>query len=69
MGPCNRGKGGICAKKEEGVSIVKRRKEEGKRVYSRTTEKEVYLTIKVTPDSISILCREKGWKEEDGLGL
>ena len=59
MGLCNRGKEGICAKKGEGVSVVKRRKRGGKRVYLRTTKEGVYPTIKVTPDSTGILCGEK----------
>jgi len=61
MGPCNRDEEWICAKKEKGVFIVKERKRGGERVYLRTTEEGVYLTIKVTPDSASILCGEKGW--------
>ena len=69
MGPCNRGKEGICAKKGEGVSIVKERKRGGKRVYSRTTEEEVYLTVKVTPDGTGILCGEKRWKEKNSPRL
>jgi len=64
MGPFNRDKEGICAKKEEGVSIVKGRKRAGERVYSRTNEEEIYQTVKVTPDSAGILCRKKRWKEK-----
>ena len=65
VGLCNRSKRRVCAKKGESVSVVERRK----RVYSKTVEEEVYLTIKVTTDSASILHREKGWKEENGPGL
>jgi len=35
----------------------------------RTAEEEVYLTIKVTTDGISILCKEEEWKEKNGVGL
>ena len=69
MGLCNRSKEGICAKKGEGVFIVKRRKGRGERVYLKTTEKGVYPTIKVTTDGTGILCGEEGWKEKDGPGL
>jgi len=63
MEPCNRGKEGICAEKGKGVSIVKGRKRGGERVYLRTTEKGVYLTVKVTPDGASILCGKKDGKK------
>ena len=69
MEPCNRGKEGICAEKGEGVSIVKGRKRGGERVYLRTTEEGVYLTVKVTPDGAGILCGEKRWKEKDSPRL
>ena len=46
------------------------RKEKGSEgVYSEADKKEVYLTDKVTTDYTSILCREEGWKEEDGTRL
>ena len=46
------------------------RKEKGSEgVYSEADKKEVYLTDKVTTDCTSILCREEGWKEEDGTRL
>ena len=69
MRPYNRSKERVYAKEGESVSVVKRRKREGKGVYLRTTEEGVYLTIKVTTDSASILCGKEGWKEEDHLGL
>jgi len=69
MGPCNRSKGRVCAEEGESVSIVEKRKRGGKGVYSRATEEGVYMTIKVTTDSTDILCRKKGWKEENGPGL
>jgi len=69
MGLCNRSKGGVCTKKGESISIVERIKRGSKGVYLRTTEEGVYLTIKVTTDNTSILCGEKGWKEENGLKL
>ena len=69
MGPYDRSKGGICAKKGESISIVKRRKKEDERVYSGAAEEGIYPTVKVTTNSTGILCREERWEEEDGTGL
>ena len=38
----NRYEGGICTKKEEGISVVKRRERGGMRVYQGTVKKRVY---------------------------
>ena len=35
----------------------------------RAVAEKIYLTVKVTTDSTSILCGEEGWKEEDGPEL
>jgi len=39
------------------------------RVYLRANEEGIYLTIKVTTDCTSILCRKEGWEEEEGTRL
>ena len=45
MESCNRGKGRIYAKKEEGVPTVKEGKRGGEGVYKRTAEKRIYPAI------------------------
>jgi len=69
MGSYNRSKGGACTEEREGLSIIKRRKGGSKGVHQRIVKKRIYLVIKVTTNSASILCREKGWEEVDGTGL
>ena len=59
MGPCNRGEKRICAKKREGVPIVKRGKRGGEGVYKGTAEEGIHTT----------LCRKERWEEENGPGL
>jgi len=39
------------------------------RIHTGTIKERVYLTLKVVPNSTSVLCRKKGWKKEDGAGL
>ena len=65
----DRSKGRVCAEKEEGVPIVKRRKRGGKGVHLRATKEGVYPTVKITTDGTSIFCEEKGWKEKNGSEL
>ena len=69
MGLCNRFEGGIYTKKRESASLVQRREEESKRVHSGVDEERIYKTIKITTDSISILCGKEEWKEENDVGL
>jgi len=69
MGPCNRSKEGVCAEEGESVSIVERRKREGKGIYSGAAEERIYPAVKVIANSTSILCRKEGWKEMDGVRL
>ena len=69
MGPYDRSKGGICAKKGESISVVKRRKKEDERVYSGAAEEGIYPTVKVTTNSTNILCRKERQKEMDGIRL
>jgi len=69
MGSRDRYKGGVCTKKRKGISIVERGKGGSKRICKGAVEKKIYLTIKVTTDGTSILCREEEWKEVDGARL
>jgi len=69
MGSYNRNKKGICSKKEESVPVVERGKRGGQDVHKKTTKKEIHLAVKVTTNSICILCRKEGWKETDGTEL
>ena len=57
----NRHEGRVCAKEGKGISIVKERKRRSERVYQGTIEERVYLTLKVTSNSASILCRKERW--------
>ena len=54
---------------QEGVSVIKRGKRRGEKVYKGIAEEGIHMTVKVTTDGTSILCRKEGWKEEDGPGL
>jgi len=45
LGSCDRVKRGVCAKKEEGVFIIKRRERGGIGIYGGPTKKRVYLTF------------------------
>ena len=38
-------------------------------VYKGLVEKGIHWTIEVTTDITSVLCAEKGWKEEDSARL
>jgi len=67
MGSYNKFRGEIHTKKRESLSLVQRRKRESKGVHSGADEK--YLTVRVTTDYASILCREEEWEKEDGTRL
>ena len=69
IGPCDRDERGIYTKERKSVPVVKEGKRGSKRVYLRAAEEGVHLTVQVTPDSASILYREKGWKEADSTRL
>ena len=64
LGPCDRVKRRIYAKKEEGVFTVKRRKRGSTNVYGRLAKKRVHLTFQVAPNFTSIFCGKKGWKNK-----
>ena len=38
-------------------------------VYTGATKERIYLILKVTSNSASVLHRKEGWKEENGTGL
>ena len=61
MGPCNRDERRICAKKEEGVSVVEGRDKRDMWVHQRTIKKRVYQTPKVTSNSICVFYKKEGW--------
>jgi len=58
---CNRYEERVYTKKEEGVSVIKGRKRRGARFHTRATEERIYPTFKVAANSVSVLCRKKGW--------
>jgi len=60
VGSHDRGEERICAEKGESVPIVKGRMRGGKGVCKRTAKKVIYLAIKVTTNSIGILCGKEG---------
>jgi len=39
------------------------------RICQETIEERIYLTLKVTSNGASVLCRKKGWEEENGARL
>jgi len=69
LGLCNRVKRGVCAKKGEGVFIIKGREKGDIGICEGPTKKRVYLTFQVTPNFASTFCSKKGWKMKNGTGL
>jgi len=69
LGSCNRVKRGVCAKKGEGIFIVKRRERGGTGICGGPTKKRIYPTFQVTPNFTSTFCSQKGWKTMNGTGL
>ena len=59
----------VCSKKEEDISIVKNKEEEGSRICKGSVKKEIYLTIEITIDIIGVLCIKEEWKEEENTRL
>ena len=55
----DRCKEGICAEKEEGISIIEREKRRSKRVHPGAVKEEVYSAIQVISNSAGILCGEE----------
>jgi len=56
---CDRCKGEVCTMKRKDIPAVERRKREGKRICEGTVAKGIYSAIKVTTNSVSILCGEE----------
>ena len=50
-------------KEMESLLLVQRRERGSKEVHSRVDKKEIYLTVKVTTDYTSILCKKKDRKK------
>ena len=69
LGPCHWYERRVCAKKEEGIPIIKGRKRGSTRIYIEIIEERVYLTLKVASNSISVLCRKEEWEKENGTEL
>ena len=69
MGPCDRCEGRVCTEEGEGVPVVKRGERGGERVREGTVEEGLHLAVEITTNSASVLCRKKGWEEEDGARL
>ena len=67
LGLCNRHEERVCAEEGEGVSIVEERERRSKSVHIRTTKERIYLTLKITSNGTSILCRKEGWYRTIGI--
>ena len=63
MGPCNRGKGRICAEKRKGIPIIKGGKRGGKRVYKETVEEGIHLLSKSPQTALVFFVGKKDGKE------
>jgi len=60
VGSHDRGEGRICAEEGESIPVVKRGIRGGKGVCKRIAKKGIYLAVKVTTNSIGILCGKEG---------
>ena len=69
MGSCDRYEKRIYAKKMKSISIVERRERGSERIYQGTVKERVHQTLKVAPDGAGVLCRQEGWKEENGTRI
>jgi len=58
----NRCKERIHAKGRKILFLVQRGKRGSEGVYSGTDKEGIYLTIKVTTNCTSVLCRKEGWE-------
>jgi len=63
VGPRDRRKGGVYAKKREGIPSVKRRKRGSQRICKGAVEEGLYLAIKVTTNGTGIFVRKKDGKK------
>ena len=69
VGPHNRCEGGICTEERKSVPTVKRREGRSEGVCKGAVEKRVHSAVEITINSAGVLCRKKGWEEEDGVRL
>ena len=69
IGSHDRCKEGICAEKEEGISIVERGKGRSKGVHPGAVKEEVHSAIQVISNGAGILCGEEEWKKENSARL
>ena len=69
MEPYNRVEREICAKKEESIFTVKRRKGGGTSICGGSTVKRIHSTIEIATDLTSPFCSKEGWQEENGIRL
>ena len=65
----NRCKERIHAKRRKILFLVQRGMRGSEGVYSGTDKEGIYLTIKVTTNCTSVLCRKEGWDEENSIRL
>ena len=67
IGPCNRCKRRIYAKKRKSVPFIKRGERGSERVYKGTAKKGLHLAVKVTTNGASVLYWKKEWEEENDI--
>ena len=58
---CNRVKEKVYAKEGKGESVIKKRERRAAWVYWRTTEEEIYQTLKITSNCTGVFCRKERW--------
>jgi len=59
LGLCNRVERRLCAKKREGILIVKEEKRGGTSICGKPVKKGIYSTLQVAPDIASTFCSKK----------
>ena len=69
LGPCYRHEREVCAKEGENIPTVEGRERGDVGVYTGVTEERIHLTLQVTSNGTSVLCKKEGWEKEDGARL
>ena len=69
MGPCDRVKRKVRAKKREGILIVKGGKGRSTGIHRGSVEKRIHPTFQVTSNITGTLCGKKEWHAKNGTGL
>jgi len=69
LGPCDRVKRGVCAKKGKGIFIIKGRERGSTDICRGSIKKRVHPTFQITPNITSTLCGKKGWNVEGSTRL